>query len=79
MDDWPDVASAKDGTILEPVVDLQVAAPREHLSACLAVLEAARARQAGLEETHAGDVRLAYPRPERESKPDGGAAAEFLR
>ena len=53
LDDWPDAAqlSREVSDILEPVVDLEVVTPREHVGACLEHLETARAQQTGIEST----------------------------
>ena len=53
LDDWPDAAqlSREVSDILEPVVDIEVVTPREHVGACLEHLETARAQQTGIEST----------------------------
>ena len=53
LDDWPDAAqlSREVAAILEPVVDIEVVTPREHVGACLEHLETARAQQTGIEST----------------------------
>ena len=53
LDDWPDAAqlAREVASILEPVVEVEVITPREHVGACLEHLEAARATQTGIEST----------------------------
>ena len=65
LDDWPDAAqlSREVAAILEPVVDLEVVTPREHVGACLEHLETARAQQTGIESTLDGRSIIACAAP----------------
>ncbi|CAH0378168.1 unnamed protein product [Pelagomonas calceolata] len=65
LDDWPDAAqlSREVSDILEPVVDIEVVTPREHVGACLEHLETARAQQTGIESTLDGRSIIACAAP----------------
>jgi len=65
LDDWPDAAqlSREVAAILEPVVDLEVVTPREHVGACLEHLETARAQQTGITSTLDGRSIIACAAP----------------
>ena len=65
LDDWPDAAqlSREVSDILEPVVDVEVVTPREHVGACLEHLETARAQQTGITSTLDGRSIIACAAP----------------
>lgn len=65
LDDWPDAAqlAREVASILEPVVEIEVVTPREHVGACLEHLEAARATHTSIASTLDGRLVISCAAP----------------
>ncbi|KAJ1450827.1 P-loop containing nucleoside triphosphate hydrolase protein [Pelagophyceae sp. CCMP2097] len=63
LDDWPDPGEAHEFDVLEPVVELDVLVPAEHIGAAMEVLQAARGKQLGMDTMDEWRTRLKYEAP----------------